>query len=160
MQRIYSLIVLSILLITGVSACSGSKSADPATTVEDIESLIYSGDFEAARSLADELCNDTTLTLSTRQLCQLSIAYMKFSDIFDTDINTALATRCYRMAINSDAEAANAYYETLPLDESRHVDLMSKLEPLLSADRDTYIDEGTDIDPEYLTPECSGDELP
>lgn len=155
MHRIFSFLLLSALLVIGATACSGSKSYDPATTVDDIESLIYAGDFDAARSMADKLCADTTVTLSTRQLCRLSIAYMKFSDIFDTDINTTLATRCYRLAINTNADSANAFYETLPLDESRHVDLMSKLEPLLSTDRNAYIDEDTDIDPEYLITESS-----
>ena len=152
MQRIFSFLISATLLAIGLSACS-SKSVDPAATVDDIESLMYSGDFDAARSLADKLCNDTALTLSAREFCRLSMAYMKFSDIFDTDVNTAMATRCYRMAINTDADSANAFYQTLPIDESRHVDLMSKLEPLLSSDRNAHIDELMDTDSLYSTPE-------
>ncbi|MDE6801841.1 MAG: hypothetical protein K2J06_03650, partial [Muribaculaceae bacterium] len=75
MQRIFSFLISATLLAIGLSACS-SKSVDPAATVDDIESLMYSGDFDAARSLADKLCNDTALTLSARELCRLSMAYM------------------------------------------------------------------------------------
>ena len=146
MQRPYLPYLLSLLMLLSMGACSGSHHVDPAEAIDEIENLVYIGDFNTARLKADELSADTTAVLTTRQLCRMSIVYMKMSDLYDTDINTALATRFYRMAINSDIDTANAFYETLPLDESRHVDLMSKLEPMLSIDRNIYFDEDSIAD--------------
>lgn len=144
MRHTFSLTILSILLFIGISACSGSKGKKPAANVDNIETLISKGDFTTAREMADQLCNDTVTGLSSTELCRLSIAYMKLTDNFDPDNNTditAMATRCYRMAINSDSISATSFYAELPLDESTYVDLMSKLDLQMSADHNTYLDE-------------------
>lgn len=134
-------LLLILIIACGIAACSTPGGAEASASISEAEDALNAGYATDARSIADALSGDTTATLSATELCRLSIIYMKISDIEETDINTTLATRCYRRAIAADADSAAYYYENLPLEESRHVDLMSKLAPMLSSDRDTYIDE-------------------
>lgn len=137
----YLLAIIAIATTVVLTSCSSTKTIDPTSAIDEIEQLINNGKFDQARQMADEISADTTLALTNKQLCRMSIIYMKISDAIDTDINTTIATRYYRRAINNNADSASTFYGALPLEESRHVDLMSKLEPMLSADRDNYLDE-------------------
>lgn len=142
----YLLIIISLCSIAGCTSTHGDSTA---STLSEAEAALSAGQTRSARAIADELCNDTTATMTATELCRLSIVYMGLSDIEETDINTALATRCYRRAMTLDPDSAIAYYEGLPLEESRHVDLMSKLEPMLSSDRNTNFIGEDDEDIEY-----------
>lgn len=137
---IRKLLIISVVCV--LSACGGHEAARTADAIAEAEAALNAGRYDSARSLADEMSGDSTLQLGVEDLCRLSIVYMTLSDNVETDINTALATRCYRRAMTADADSAAAYYGALPIEESRHVDLMSKLEPMLSGDRNMmYIDE-------------------
>lgn len=132
--------ILFAVALMVAAACSGTRDSSPADSIDLIEAAVSDGMMSRAREMADRLTASSASPLSTRDLCRLSIAYMKISEVEQIDINTALATRCYRRAMAADPDSATAYYESLPLDESRHVHLMAMLEPLLSADRDNYYD--------------------
>lgn len=132
--------IVAFFLCLAISCSSARKDAH-GCPIEQVEALLSTGRLAEARSLANEIASDTTARLSATSLCRLSIIYMKLSDIEEADINTALATRCYRRAFILDADSAAAYYESLPLDESRHVDLMSKLEPVFSPGSHIYLEE-------------------
>lgn len=114
------------------------------TTDDDIataEQAVDASDYTLARSICESFTTDSTSTLGVSELCRLSIIYMKLSDINNPDINTAAATQCYQSAMRADSDSAIAFYNTLPIDEARHVEIMSQLDRILRGSRDIYIDE-------------------
>lgn len=132
---------LSLLLF--VSSCS-SNGTD--YEISAAEQAIANGDYDLARSICESFITDSTTTLNTGELCRLSLIYMKMSDIEDTDLNTAAATQCYHNALLINNDSAKLFYDNVPIDEVRHVEIMSQLDRILSDSRDIFIeDDSVDV---------------
>ena len=134
-------ILIYILLLTScaMTACGGDSNGD---AIEAAEQAVAAGDYKLARSICDTFVTDSTSTLNAGELCRLSLIYMKMSDIDDSGICTAAATQCYQSALRADSDSARMYYDNVPIDEARHVEIMMQLDRMLSGgEHDWYIDE-------------------
>jgi len=127
------------ILLLGITACR--SNGNTAIEIAAAEQAIAECDYALARSICETITTDSTTTLNVDELCRLSLIYMKMSDIEDSDINTAAATQCYRNALKIDKDSARLFYDNVPIDEARHVEIMSQLDRILSSSRDIYIDD-------------------
>ncbi len=124
----------------GVAASCGTDNNRDA--IEAAEQAMASGDYRLAQSICDTFVTDSTSTLSAGELCRLSLIYMKMSDIDDSGVYTAAATQCYRSALRADSDSARLFYDNVPIDEARHVEIMMQLDRMLGRDgQNWYIDE-------------------
>lgn len=128
-------------IVVAMAAATGCRGGVPADDITTAEQALDSRDYEVARSICDTFVTDSTTRLGVTELCRLSMVYMRLSDVADVDYNTASATRCYRTAMRLNADSASAFYDAVPLDEARHVEIMSRIDQILSAPRDIYIDD-------------------
>lgn len=125
--------------MTAIASCSVGNSNNDA--IEAAEQAIACRDYKLAQSICDTFVTDSTTTLSAGELCRLSLIYMKMSDIDDSGIYTAAATQCYRSALRADSDSAYMFYNNVPIDEARHVEIMSQLDRMLNIEADElYID--------------------
>lgn len=122
----------------GVSCRGIDVASDDIATAEQ---AIDARDYDLARSICETFKTDSTSTLRATELCRLSLVYMKLSDVDNTDINTAAATQCYQSAMRADSDSARAFYDNVPIDEARHVEILTQLDRILSGSRDIFIDE-------------------
>ena len=107
-----------------MTAC-GHESV--AQQLDSAEQALNENDPATARTICDAVSGDGGESLSVADLCRLSIIYMKLSDVIDQDVNTASATQCFDRAIKLNSDSAIAFFNNLPIDEARHVELMMQL---------------------------------
>lgn len=140
-------IFLALVAAFSFTSCgSHGSSAD----IDAAEAAVNEGNYEIARSICDTFVTDSTTTLDVTDLCRLSIVYMKLSDIKDVDLNTAHATQCYNQAMTVNADSAASFYNLLPVDETRHVQILSQLYRIYNAEElDEYTIEDDAEEMEY-----------
>ncbi|MCM1449371.1 MAG: hypothetical protein NC082_03440 [Clostridiales bacterium] len=150
LTKLHATLVAAVMLCAVAGGCRDTYSAsDNITTAEH---AINIKDYDLARSICETFNTDSTTALTINDLCRLSIIYMKLSDVENTEINTATATQCYRSAMKADSDSATLYYDNLPIDEARHVEIMSQIDRILNGATNRYIDEDS-IKNDYFTDE-------
>ena len=146
-------VALLVACMSALAACTvgGNVSDDLATAEQAVDTHNY----DLAKSICESFVTDSTTTLSAAELCRLSLIYMKLSDIDDPEFNTAAATQCYRSALRSDSDSAVAYYNSVPVDEARHIEIMSQLNRILSTPAELYLqdEDSVDMNTELFNPE-------
>lgn len=140
MKHIYIIIIAFTCLASmcGVSCRVSDAVSDDIATAEQ---AVDARDYGLARSICETFTTDSTSTLRATELCRLSLVYMKLSDVDNADINTAAATQCYQSAMRVDSDSARFFYDNVPIDEARHVEILTQLDRILRGSRDIYIDE-------------------
>lgn len=146
-----TLYLLLVLIAMGLAGCgfNGGTKAD----IDAAEAAVNEGNYEIARSICETFVTDSTTALDVTDLCRLSIVYMKLSDLKDVDLNTAHATQCYNQAMVINPDSAQAFYNLLPVDEERHVQILSQLYRIYnveSLDEYTIEDDTDEIEPEEV----------
>lgn len=139
MKQILYILTVICSAALAVTACRGDYNA--ADDIATAERAVDARDYPLARSICETFVTDSTTTLGVGELCRLSLVYMKLSDIENPDLNTAAATQCYHSAMHADSDSASAFYDSVPIDEARHVEIMSQLDRILNGSRDIYIDD-------------------
>lgn len=143
--RIMVTMTMPAIILTLAAMCMAITGCrNPYTPADDIataEQALNIQDYELARSICETFTTDSTTGLTVTDLCRLSIIYMKLSDVENTEINTATATQCYRNAMKADSDSATLYYNSLSIDEARHVEIMSQIDRILNGSSNYYIDQ-------------------
>ena len=122
-------IVLLILLLT---ACTKHyDTAEFESTYEDACAALADNNIAFSQQLANQL-RDMALgadssSVSVAQYAQLSILYMKLSECASEEENIADATQLFRRAYRLSPDSLMAFYESMPLDDTRHFVLLRRL---------------------------------
>ncbi len=114
-----------VMLIVLISACA-TKTLEQ--EFGEVETLIETGNYENAKDICDRVLEKDSLTnFSVKDLCRLSVLYMKLMEQNEEDDNLILAEQCYRQAIACDSDSAVLYYSILPIDDAQYVALLHAL---------------------------------
>ncbi|MDE6085099.1 MAG: hypothetical protein K2G40_01690 [Muribaculaceae bacterium] len=136
-------LLLSIIGSVLMVACSQSRPSDDITMAER---AIEHHDYGMALDLCQQVTQDSSQSLGITDLCRLSILYMKLSDLKDLEDNAIVATDYYRKAMTACEDSARAYYNQIPIDDARYVELMMQLGRILDQQREN---DGEEIIPDY-----------
>lgn len=126
-------LLISVLLF---SSCGGDANAekDPMTQVEE---MITSKDYESAQSLCNEIIGNKELkSIPVKNLCKLSLAYIKLSEQINNEENMAKATKCYHTAIILNADSVSNYVSALPVEDLQYAEMLSRLSETINAPRE------------------------
>ncbi|MDE6382948.1 MAG: hypothetical protein K2K79_01200 [Paramuribaculum sp.] len=124
MQRLYYLLIATILLLT---ASCGLTSGEVVDNLRDAEQAIARGDMKAAQSAGDYILGDENFSgLSASQLARLSMVYMQLADSVDQTSNIRKAADLYDRAQSLDADSAAEVYNNLPPDQLQYYAAMSE----------------------------------
>ena len=131
MKKITSITTIAILVM--LSACLGGSNQ--AAGLAEAERAFDDGNYEAAQDILDDIFGKDDEKMSATQLGRMSILYMRIADECsdDADDNIGAATKCYMKAYNANADSAQAYYYSLPIEHSSHVQTLSRLHEALTA---------------------------
>lgn len=113
-------------------ACSQSRPSDDITMAEK---AIEHHDYGMALDLCQQVSQDSSQSLGVNDLCRLSILYMKLSDLKDLEDNAIVATDYFRKAMTACEDSARAFYDQIPIDDARYVELMIQLRRILDHPR-------------------------
>lgn len=135
---LYIIVILAFV----VSSCGGS-SIDG--SIEAAENSLANNDYSEATSICNRIAErDSMNDLTVNQLCRLSMIYMQLSENRDEDVNVAMATRCFHLAMEHDADSASSFYNNIPVDNQHWVHFLNALNKVLDAPRDFFPEESTD----------------
>ena len=144
MRHIFYHFILPVIALIAVSCGSRGSVSDDITVAER---AVMRGDYTSAKSISDGIFASCDSTMTVSDLCRLSIVYMKLSDIADVDDNTAAATTCYRIALKVDPDSARIFFRNLPVEDTRHAEVISTLEQLIDDPRELDL---STIDTSYI----------
>lgn len=144
MKKLF-LMLIGVLML---SACSGDVDT---FKIAEIEQMIAANDYEAAQSVCDNIVEDEDLSaVQVRDLCKLSICFAKLSDRQQQEENMAKAAKCYKAAMEQNADSVNAIMAELPVEDVQYAMLLKNLSGLMGAPIDIEAEEPADS-------ECIGD---
>lgn len=124
MQRLHSLLIATILVLT--ASCSFS-SGEVVDNLRDAEQAIARGDMKAAQSAGDYILgNENYSGLSASQLARLSMVYMQLADSVDQTSNIRKAADLYDRAQSLNADSAAEVYNNLPPDQLQYYAAMAE----------------------------------
>lgn len=128
-----------IFLLIGVllfSSCGGDSKVekDPMTQVEE---MMAAKDYEAAQKLCNEIVGNKELKkFPVKDLCKLSLAYIKLSAQINNEENMAKATKCYHTATTLNADSVLNFFSNLPVEEQQHAMMLRQLSESIDAPRE------------------------
>lgn len=116
-NRIFAFALISLPLLFG--ACGNSHTiadrfaaAELAATEEDLT---------ATREICDGILNTAEKEgIEASDYARLSILYMQLNDRTDNPDDIQSAARCYREAYKLNADSAQNFYRTLPVDQEKY----------------------------------------
>lgn len=114
-------------------ACTPSRPADDLSVAE---AALEQYNYGVAYDLCQQVSSGDVDKLSVRDLCRLSLLYMKLSDLKDLEDNALVATDFYRKANAINEDSAKIFYDNLPIEDARYVELMSQLQRILDHPRE------------------------
>lgn len=113
--------------------------------IEAAEFSLSNNDFGEASEICYKIAaRDSLNDLTTSQLCRLSIIYMRLAENRDEDVNVAMATRCFHMAMEQDSLEASGLYNDMPIDDQHWIHFLTEMNKVLDSPRDFFSDESTD----------------
>lgn len=126
MKRFKILMFTAVFAI--VAALSGCSSSDHAVNdrISEAETALISGDYAKAQSLGETVSGDLK-ALTVRQLCRLSLLYIKIGENTENEDDIDLATRCYREAFELDTDSAVLIYAECPVQDITYVMTLTAL---------------------------------
>lgn len=125
MKKIFYVAMIALLCGAVVSCGSAPSTADSLTAAER---ALETHHYKAAQTVADELYAETAKgSFTATELGRLSLLFMRLSENGGEHENIGQAMQCYLKAYETDPDSARAFYDSLPLDESSYVDMMSTL---------------------------------
>ena len=137
----YFLYIIVIMTVT-LSAC-GESSID--RSIDAAENSLTNHDYGEAMDICNRIAErDSMNSLTVNQLCRLSMVYMQLSENRDEDVNVAMATRCFHLAVEHDADSATLFYNNIPVDNQHWVHFLNALNKVLDAPRDFFPEESPD----------------
>lgn len=148
MRHIYQYILISLLAVVAMSCRDNSGAADVITTAEQ---AVEARDYDLAQSICETFVTDSTSRLDVSELCRLSMVYMSLSDVDDVDNNTASALQCMRTAMKLNADSALSFYNSMPVEQTRHIQILLQLEQMLDSCADIVYGEPFECDDSIFT---------
>ncbi len=109
------------ILGTVAWSCGGESSVD--RSLSEVETAITENNYAAASKIAEGISTSTGEPgyITARQAARLSIIYMQLADHENEDTNTAIAVNYCREALKENTDSAEAYYTSLPTDQTAYV---------------------------------------
>ncbi|MCM1519766.1 MAG: hypothetical protein NC098_03170 [Lachnoclostridium sp.] len=124
--------LIKILILTAafafaaaLTACSTSDHAVN-DRIAEAEAALNAGDFVKAQSLSETVSGDLS-SLTVRQLCRLSLLYIKIGENTENEDDIDLAARCYREAFELDTDSAVLIYAECPVQDITYVMTLTAL---------------------------------
>lgn len=119
---------LTVMLALAIfTACSGSDASRFDDQLREAEMAVAEGDMTAATSIASRLSDRHMESLTTRQLCRLSLIYMQMADSANQSDNIGVATECYRKAFETSPDSARLYYSQLGPEHTARVHMLATI---------------------------------
>ena len=124
-------VLKTIFLIVPLSlmACGGSVA--DGNDLAAVEQSVEAKNYDLAQSICGAFVTDSTTSLNVGELCRLSVVYMRLSDVKDEDENTASALQCLRTALKLNADSVQSFYNNLPVDQARHIQMLMQLDSMI-----------------------------
>lgn len=119
--------LLCLLLATAMAAC-GSSTADE--RLGAAEHSVQAGDSADARRGVDLLMNSAdTASMSAGELCRAALIYSALSEDAGggSESDAAMAARCMRLALRTDAAAVDSFVQTLPVEQRAQMTMAIQL---------------------------------
>ena len=143
MYRLSRFLLLSSLLSALILTSCSFDNVDQ--NIEAAEFSLSNNDYSEASEICHKIAvRDSLNDLTTSQLCRLSIIYMRLSENRDEDVNVAMATRCFHMAMEQDSLEASVLYNDMPIDDQHWIHFLAEMNKILDSPRDFFADESTD----------------
>ena len=143
MYRLSRFLLLSFLFFALTLTSCSFDNVDQ--NIEAAEFSLSNNDFKDAAEICHKIASRDSLNdLTTSQLCRLSIIYMRLSENRDEDVNVAMATRCFHMAMEQDSVEASGLYNDMPVDDQHWIHFLTEMNKILDSPRDFFSDESTD----------------
>lgn len=116
-MKVFTRIFLAAAFILAVLAGCVSH-IDVNEQLNAAEEAVEMGDFHGGAKICTDIVAKTdTADLTVRQLCRLAMIYAAVADNdVDNDANMAAAVHCFNRAYARNADSANMFVETLPID--------------------------------------------
>ncbi len=121
-----------ILLMICMLACTPSRPADDLSVAE---AALEHHNYGVALDICQQTASGDVDKLSVNDLCRLSLLFMKLSDLKDLEDNAVVATDFYRKAFALNEDSAKVFYDNIPIEDARYVELMSQLQRILDHPR-------------------------
>lgn len=138
----YLFLYIFVIMTVGLASC-GDGSID--RSIDAAENSLANNDYAEAMGICNRIAErDSMNDLTINQLCRLSMIYMQLSENRDEDVNVAMATRCFHLAMEHDADSAASFYNNIPVDNQHWVHFLNALNKVLDAPRDFFPEESTD----------------
>ncbi len=135
------LAIICTLLI--LASCSGGVNSTNAIT--NAETLLANNKYTGAKKICDNLVSQEGKNpLSARDLCRLSILYMKLSEYTNEDDNIATATLCFKKAVAMNTDSVEEFLSELPIEEIRYASIVRSLAIPVDNSQEEAIEEMTD----------------
>lgn len=106
------------------AACGGTGASGSA--IEQAQEAVHRGNYSLAQALCDSIvASGRDRDMSTADLCQLSLLYMRLSEnTRDIGDNTAMAARTLQAAMERDADSTLIFVNTIPVEDQARVALL------------------------------------
>lgn len=131
-----------VVLAFGLASCGGG-SVDG--SLDAAENSLANNDYSEAVGICNRIARRDSLNdLTVTQLCRLSMIYMQLSENRDEDVNVAMATRCFHLAMEHDADSVASFFNNIPVENQHWVHFLNSLNKVLAAPRDFFPEESTD----------------
>lgn len=123
-------LIFLLLFGTAILAWACQPKTTPDTEAGAIVEAVNSGNLDKARNRADKfMASGAELdTMSISRLCSLAIAMTKLSESGEhADDYAARALQCYRAAMARDSISATGFFNAMPQDEYKYVNMLRQL---------------------------------
>ena len=129
-----------IFLLVGIllfSSCAGNSNAENEAMDQllvQVDELMASRQFDQAQNLCNEITSKKELkNVAVKDLCKLSLTYIKLSDLINNEENMAKATKCYYEATLINADAVASYFSELPVEDMQYAETLRRLSDAINA---------------------------
>lgn len=126
---------ITILLVTFLLCLLACSPSQPADDLSMAEVALEHHNYGVALDICQQITNGDTDNLKVSDMCRLSILLMKLSDLKDLEDNAVAATDFYRKAFATNEDSARYFYDNIPIDDARYVELMAQLQRILDHPR-------------------------
>lgn len=138
MKKLF-LILMGVLVL---SACAESVNHNAIT---DAENFIARNDYKSAQKISDDIMTEIDVAdASVMSLCRLSMVYVKLSEQLNEVENMAVATKCYRAAVEKNADSVAVCFSELSVEDVQYAEMLRTLSDAIDAPCD--IRDGEPID--------------
>lgn len=132
---------LSGILMLG--SCGESESV--AERISSAELALANENVSATRELCGEILKQKDRPgMEAKQMARLSILYMQLNERTDEPEDVELAVQCFREAFKINADSAQSYYSSLPVDQDKYAMTLATIVHTLDNPREIPADHDCD----------------